>query len=140
MPDKFFIDKYGLKRPRPPEGWVPFKFKTKKMPDYTATLCPECNSTGFCSGGSLDYTDPEVKKELKRLEAQGIEDAWLRDYEGSPIRDHWSRFGTMACMHCRAMFWHDFVNKNIQTKGGSHRYIDWQYYKRPKNTLKGFFK
>jgi len=150
MSEEFYIDKYGLKRPNPPEGFIEFKVSQKD--DGKAPICPNCNiASGFVydGGGYTDNNATEFVKKLKDVEKQfdqkreeltkwfhsfslkGAEfsfwDYWCEYFEGKLIKLHWSRFSSGHCMNelCNTKLWSDFVDDyvDIKTKQGRTRRV-----------------
>ena len=111
--------------PKPPPGFIPFKWKTKpyeRDKSITVQICPVCGNFGSVwSGGG--YTDPKAQAFFEKVIAGnngycGFEQL-LRKFEGTFIRDHWSRYGMGKCTACEVEFWHDFIG------------YPWHYYYNP---------
>ena len=114
-----------LKRPKPPPGYIPFKWKHRpyeRDKSVSVQVCPLCGNFGSVwSGGG--FTDPEAQKLFgKLLRADNgycSYDLLCHKYEGVMIKEHWSRYGEGYCSKCKVKYWHDFVG------------YPWQYYYNP---------
>ena len=120
-----FDEKLGKKRPKPPEGYIRFRFRQFKKPDGTkgSPICPNCNKpTGFVYFGGLRFTDKNAAKFAKTVKRNGNE----KLFEGTYINNHWSRYSEGKCMGCGAKLWHDFIqgyNKNGRYVGSVSYYL-----------------
>lgn len=118
------------KRPQPPPGFVPFRWKHVKDKDFSIPQCPNCGapkekgaSWGYTYGPSNTFTDPAAQRALDEADAKGVRLVGAGDTnvscDGVPILMHWSRYCVGHCDQCRCEIWHDFI-------------APCQYYYRPK--------
>jgi hypothetical protein len=65
------------------------------------------------SGGN--WVDPKAQEAWEKGKARGIILMGALDpsvsYEGEPILNHPSRYGSGGCLRCGTDFWHDFVGR-----------------------------
>ena len=131
------------KRPEPPPGFIPFKWKTRQhaanpdAPEWTSSVnvCPNCGAPAkdgdkwgyaYFGGG---WTDPGAQAAYDEGTAQGIvvmgAGSRAITCDDTPILCHWSRYGLGKCMICGVELWHDFVGFNSGPND------QWQYYYKP---------
>ena len=114
-----------VRRPEPPPGYMPFKWKTKPYEhdrNIKVQLCPVCDNFGSAwhSGGFADQGAQKFYEELLAAnDGYCSFEVMLTEYEGAHIRDHWSRYGEGECTDCGVKYWHDFVG------------YPWRYYYNP---------
>lgn len=104
------------RRPSPPEGYIAFKWKTRRDPatKLSMRLCPVCGEQGEVWDGG-GWTDPEINT------LAGAFFLFPEDYQSPDwpfYRDHPSRYGTGRCLVCSALYWHDMIGDGKS----------WQYY------------
>jgi len=123
-------------KPKPPEGFIRFKWKTKKGPDCIQNVCPVCGECGTCwdLGG---FQDPEVQKACDEQDAQDMPFYTRTAPDGSDLKMHESRWGGGHCITCNTEFWHTFDCDH----GNSCSCGQWHYYYRQKQqqTLSTWF-
>ena len=117
------------KRPKPPPGYIPFKWRHKpyeRDKSVMVQMCPLCGNFGSVWAGG-GFTDPGAQKFYERLYKQNGNynsyELFCRKYEGVMIKCHWSRYGEGYCTKCKVKYWHDF--------GGGVLQSSWQYYYNP---------
>jgi hypothetical protein len=114
-------------KPIPPEGFIPFKWKTKKTADAIQNVCPVCGECGTCWDGG-GFQDPAVQKADEEQEAQDIVFYERKTPDGSDLKSDESRWGSGHCITCNTEFWHTFECDHAHgcTCG------QWHYYYRQK--------
>jgi len=114
-----------IRPPRPPPGFIPFKWKTKpdeRDKSITVQLCPVCDNFGsLWKGGG--FTAPGAQAFYENLYREGGDyitfGAFCSKYEGVMLKEHWSRYGEGECTGCGVKYWHDFIG------------YPWHYYYNP---------
>lgn len=125
----FFTDRYGLKRPLPPPGYLEGKIiqKTGKDGQKKSPRCPVCKQDCGMSyyGGGWVY--PKAQTFYDSMDDDSGYEKLCKEFEGEMIKCHWSRYGEGECMGCRAKIWHDLIGGYVKV-GKAQRYVDWKYY------------
>ena len=116
------------KRPAPPPGYIPFKWKTKPYKhdrNIKIDLCPHCGGEGsvWSGGGFQDTGVLQFLENLIKEEQLNSYEIWIQKYEGVMVKEHWSRFGEGECLRCGVKYWHDFIG------------YPWHYYYNPETSL-----
>jgi len=95
-----------IKIPKPPEGFVPFKWKRKTITNdlgltHTCNVCPSCGEFGF-AWGPQGFKDKFLMA-LHRLNRKKDLELMKREQ-----LDHPSRYCLGECLSCGCKLWHDF--------------------------------
>lgn len=143
LPELFFIDEHGFKRPKPPPLYIEFKDKYKYPDELPKSqrghtinyhVCPNCGIIGqaSCGKGGAKFVDPQAQKFCDELPNRGTNlefDDFCTEYEGDMIKCHWSRYYTAERHCCGVQLWEDGIEGYIK---GTTKYVGASQYYLPK--------
>lgn len=113
-----------MKRPTPPNGFVRYE---STPPTLSCPMCGSPHPRRNLDRFSADEVQEFFEEKLTNYSDEEKFKVLNEKYNGTKLKNHWSRHSTGYCQNCGCKHWHDFGGENDD---------DWRYYYDPSSADK----